>query len=139
MIAKIHKIIIIMLIIMSVLINYIAWIKCSSSVSIPLTQFTIKSNFGDDATPVIFQKGIMDSNHSIYYGAISSGDSIFMKENSIHDILWTKKYSPFTFYQDAMVMRNDETAIYVMKEGSSTINILKINTSDGTLMGSVLE
>ena len=115
------------------------WIKCNSSVSIPLTQFTIKSNFGDDAAAVILQKGIMDSNHSIYYGAISSGDSIFMKENSTHDILWTKKYPSFSFYQDAMVMRNDETAFYVMKEGSSNTNILKINTSDGTLIDSIFE
>ena len=115
------------------------WIKCNSSVSIPLTQFTVKSNFGDDATPVTLQKGIMDSKNSIYYGAISSGDSIFMKENSTHNILWTKKYPSFTFYQDAMVMRNDETAFYVMKEGSSTIYILKINTSDGALIGSIFE
>ena len=67
-------------------------------------------------------------------------DSIFYKEDSRKQVKWAKRYEDFIFYHKSFVLRNDDASLYVIQDGTpSSVNILTINATDGSLQRFILE
>ena len=84
----------------------------------------------------MIKKGILGPLGNFYFGALANGtDAIFQKEDEERNVLWAYSYANFNFFHQSMSLKNDESALYVVREGiSSSVNILEISTTDGTLL-----
>ena len=89
----------------------------------------------------MLQSGLVGSDRAIYYGGIMDDvDSIFYKEDSGKKVQWAKRYEGFIFYYKSFVLRNDDASLYVIQDGTlSSVNILTINATDGSLQNFISE
>ena len=110
-------------------------IKCNSSVTFVNPQYSIKNTYASASISVILQNGFLGASGSFYYGAIIDGtSSVFSKEDPNNSIVWVKSVASYIYYHESIVLRNDETALYVMKDKNPTVNIMKINATDGSFI-----
>ena len=121
-----------------VLVSGLEW---NSSVSIPNIQYSNFNSYNISSISLVLQVGELGSDDSIYFGgSIDSVDSVFNKEKSDKTIEWSKRYSSFSFYHHAFVLRNDEASLYVIQEGvSNAVNIMTISAADGSLQAHISE
>ena len=110
-------------------------IECNSSITFATPQYSIKNTYASASTSVILQNGFLGASGSFYYGALVDGtSSVFSKEDSNNNVVWAKSIASYTYYYESMILRNDETALYVVKDYHPTANILEINATDGSFI-----
>ena len=128
-----------MALLISLMIYSSAAIECNSSITFKNPQYSIKNSYVSATTSVILQSGFLGASGSFYYGAMVDGtSSVFSKEDPNNNVVWVKSIASYLYYYEAMALRNDETALYVIKDNNPTLSIMKINTADGSLISNLV-
>ena len=111
-------------------------ITCNSSVTIPNVQYSIKSSYNISSSSIVLKKGILGPSGFFYFGALADGTTaIFQKEDGEGNVEWAYSYENFNYYHQSMSLKNDETAIYAIREGDTTsADILEISATDGSFL-----
>lgn len=86
------------------------------------------------STSLVYYNAFYDSSSdfTIYSGLADNANLLLYKENSDGSQAYAKVYSGIKIPKLGSVISSDNSAIYAMKE-SAGMNIVKINTSDGSL------
>ena len=111
-------------------------ITWNSSVTLQNVQYSIKNTYNSTPSLITLKKGILGPSGNFYFEAMTDGtDAIFQKEDADRNVQWTYTYPNFHYFHQSMSLKNDETALYVIREGITTsVDILEINAADGTFL-----
>ena len=116
-------------------------VQWNNSVEIKDIQYATSNTYNITGGDFAYQKGYITDSKAHYFAATAgSNKAVFSKQNSGEQTLWAKSYSPFQFYHQSFVVSQDDSAMYWIDEANgANMNILKINTSDGTLISQYIE
>lgn len=119
--------------------NLVKALQCPSSVTLSNIQYSAVGTFSTTVFAVQFLTGYLGSSSALYIaGAEDTVNLILYKENADGTPSWAKSYASHATFTTGVTLSNDEQYIYALRV-NSTLSLLQISTTDGSIVSQFVE